>query len=284
MASLGASDWLWKPDTGYYTETAEDVLKNPYLPDPGFLQDRRIMTVFTDYGKISAESDVLEIGCGRSPWLPYLARTTGCRAVGVDIEPHAAELARANMAGAQVQGEIFCRDAFDVQANADLMNRFDLVYSLGVVEHLENAPEKLDILARYLKPGGRLMTLVPNLQGLNWTLQRLGSLRVLQAHVVYTAEMLKIVHERAGLQSVTADYIGFMNAYLSSSLGEPALRQRLHRACCRMLAIATALWTRSSAPTPEWPWLAPMVFCVGRRIEAESPTTMLSAPVLAGQR
>ena len=139
MASLGPSDWLWKPDTGYYTESAEDIFKNPYLPDQRFLQDRRLMSLFNEYGKLSPQSEILEIGCGRSPWLPYLARTTGCRAVGLDIEPHAAELARANLAGAHVQGEILCRDAFDRQANEDLCNRFDLVYSLGVVEHLDDA-------------------------------------------------------------------------------------------------------------------------------------------------
>jgi hypothetical protein len=100
---------------------------------------------------------------------------------------------------------------------------------------------------------------------------------------VYTAETLKTVHERAGLQGVTADYIGFMNAYLSSSLGEPALKQRLHRACCRVLAIMTALWTRSSVPTPEWRWLAPMVFSVGRRVAVDIPTPMLSDPALASR-
>lgn len=280
MASLGPSDWLWKPDTGYYTESAEDIFKNPYLPDQRFLQDRRLMSLFNEYGKLSPQSEILEIGCGRSPWLPYLARTTGCRAVGLDIEPHAAELARANLAGAHVQGEILCRDAFDLQANEDLCNRFDLVYSLGVVEHLDDAPDKLNRLARYVKPGGQLLTLVPNLQGLNWMLQRLGSLRVLKAHVVYTAETLKNVHERAGLQTVESDYLGFMNAFLSSSLGEQGLRQRLHRACCRLFAVMAALWSRSAVPKPEWRWLAPLVFCVGRRAESDIQAARLSDETL----
>ena len=72
MASLGPSDWLWKPDTGYYTESAEDIFKNPYLPDQRFLQDRRLMSLFNEYGKLSPQSEILEIGCGRRQERSYL--------------------------------------------------------------------------------------------------------------------------------------------------------------------------------------------------------------------
>jgi 2-polyprenyl-3-methyl-5-hydroxy-6-metoxy-1,4-benzoquinol methylase len=271
MVPVGASDWLWKEETGFYSESAEELLRRPYLPDERFVQDRRLIRVLRRYGNLSQQSRVLEIGCGRSPWLPYLARTIGCEVVGLELEPHAAELARANLAGAHVEGTILCRDAFDAHLNADLSGHFDLVFSLGVVEHLPNVTEQLRVLAGYLKPGGRLLTLVPNLQGMNWAIQKLASQRVLDAHVIYTRETLRAVHEEAGFRNLAADYLGFWNSFLTSSLGERSPKQRMHYLFCRSLALAAAAWGRMRLPMPEWRWLAPLVFVIATPSGAQAP-------------
>jgi 2-polyprenyl-6-hydroxyphenyl methylase/3-demethylubiquinone-9 3-methyltransferase len=189
--------------------------------------------------------------------------------MGIELEPYAAQLARVNLDAAGVKGDIYCRDAFDLKANEDLREGFDLVYSLGVMEHLADVSEKIAILARYVKPTGRLITLVPNLQGVNWIMQRLASLRVLQAHVVYSTEALRAVHEQAGLRTIAAGYLGFMNGFLTSALGESRARWGVHHGLCRMLAIGGAVWMRAGLPTKEWPWIAPWVFYVGSKPQPE---------------
>jgi 2-polyprenyl-6-hydroxyphenyl methylase/3-demethylubiquinone-9 3-methyltransferase len=189
--------------------------------------------------------------------------------MGIELEPYAAQLARVNLDAAGVKGDIYCRDAFDLKANEDLREGFDLVYSLGVMEHLADVSEKIAILARYVKPTGRLITLVPNLQGVNWIMQRLASLRVLQAHVVYSTEALRTVHEQAGLRTIAAGYLGFMNGFLTSALGESRARWGVHHGLCRMLAIGGAVWMRAGLPTKEWPWIAPWVFYVGSKPQPE---------------
>lgn len=271
MNSLGPSEWLWKEGTGYYNDQEADLLREPYLPNERFMQDQRVMQLFSEYGGLThASPQVLEIGCGRSPWLPHLARTAGCRPAGIDLEPYAAQLARANLAGAGVEGDIYCRDAFDLQSNKSLWGRFDLAYSLGVIEHLPDVSDKIKILARYVKPGGRVITLVPNMQGMNWILQRMGSLHVLQAHVVYTADSLRLAHEQAGLKTIAAGYLGFVNGFLSSSIGESRMRKAAHYGFCRALAICGAVWMRAGLPTTEWPLVAPFVFYVGNNSQLDS--------------
>lgn len=268
---VGPSAWLWKEGMGYYNEREADLLRKPYLPDERFIPDRRIAELFQQHGGLTDRSQVLEIGCGRSPWLPYLAQSVGCRPVGIDLEPYAARLARANLAGSGVEGEVYCRDAFDVHANEALWGRFDLVYSIGVLEHLPAVSEKIGVLNRYLKPGGRLVTIVPNMQGVNWLLQRIGSLRVLQAHVVYTADSLRTVHEEAGLHTRATGYLGFAAGFLSSSLGEPSrARRMLHHGLCRTLAICSAIWIRAGLPMREWPLIAPWIFFVGIRSTSDA--------------
>lgn len=264
MNPAGPSEWLWKEGAGYYTETESDLLQRPCLPNERSVRDQRMMRVFRGHAGLTRGSEVLEIGCGRSPWLPYLAKVIGCRVSGIEIEPHASGLARANLAGVGVEGQVYCRDGFDPRQNEDLRGRFDLVYSLGVIEHLDSVSEKLRALAYYLKPGGRVLSAVPNLQGINWVLQRFGSLPVLQAHVVYDTMTLQQVHELAGFKTVASEYAGFFDGFLTSSVGQASkLKLRMHSTTCRLLGLGSVAWSRLGLPIGEWRWTSPFVIYVG---------------------
>jgi glycosyltransferase involved in cell wall biosynthesis/SAM-dependent methyltransferase len=266
MSKVLSSEALWKEGGGYYTDKPEDLVRRPLLPDAGRLRDRRILDLFRRYGNLGPESKVLEIGCGRSMWLPFLARTFGCQVAGLDIEAYAAELARANLKGAGVDGEIVCGDAFNPDAHPGLHAKFDLIYSMGVMEHFDDASERLAILGRYLKPGGRILTSVPNLQCVNWLMQRLASLERLNMHVVYDARRLREIHRRAGFTSVATGYAGFYDGFLSGDDPKtPPFRRKLHDRLCRLSNMAGAAWIKlwRGKCTPETAWLSPHVFYVG---------------------
>lgn len=271
MSKLIASDALWKEGGGYYTENPEDLRRQPLLPDTERLRDQRILAIFREHGNLRRESRVLEIGCGKSMWLPYIARELGCRVAGIDIEPYAAELASANLAGAGMSGEILCRDAFDIGQNRDLFGKFDLLYSMGVMEHFEDAAERLALLSNYLKSGGRIITTVPNLQGVNWLLQRYASLRRLHMHVVYDKRRLAGIHRRANLRVLAAGYVGFYDGFVSAPDATTApLRRRIHGRLCWASNMLGAAWIRAGGShlAPEIKWFSPHVFCVASRLRA----------------
>jgi hypothetical protein len=100
---------------------------------------------------------------------------------------------------------------------------------------------------------------------------------VLDAHVIYTPETLRQAHEAAGIPVAEAGYLGFLNGFLSSSLGARGARQRLHALCCRSLAIASAAWSRTGLATPEWRWMAPLVYVVGSQAPAPETDGMVAA-------
>jgi 2-polyprenyl-6-hydroxyphenyl methylase/3-demethylubiquinone-9 3-methyltransferase len=248
----------------------EEIVRNPLLPDLGRLRDRRLLDLFDRFGGVAPRSRVLEIGCGRSRWLPFLARERGLEVSGVDIEPFAAELASANLLACGAAGEILCRDAFALSRNEDLLDRFDLVYSTGVMEHFDDVVDRLAVLARYLRPGGRILTTVPNLHGVNWALQRLADRETLEMHVVYDPARLQRAHESAGFLTIASGYRGFFDGYLSSAGRAPAgPRRRLHGWLCRAGGMAGEAWLRTGrgAITPETRWLSPHVFFVGARLQ-----------------
>ena len=268
MPTVGSSEWLWKEGGGYYTEAAEDLARRPLLPDLGRLRDRRILELFEKHGNISTGSRVLEVGCGRSRWLPFIARRFGCSVVGIDIEPFAADLARANLAGAGAAGEILCGDAFAIEGGEGLRGTFDLIYSMGLIEHFDDASRRLALLATYLRPQGRILTTVPNLRGVNWVLQRLGDLKTLEIHVIYDARRLAQAHEAAGFDTLATGYAGFCDGFVSSAAGTSSrLRRLLHHRLCWLLSISSEAWVRfgHGRATPEMSLVAPHVFYVGRR-------------------
>jgi 2-polyprenyl-6-hydroxyphenyl methylase/3-demethylubiquinone-9 3-methyltransferase len=267
MNTVRDHDWRWKADGGYYTSSARELEHSPLLPDFRKRRDRAFAALFDRFLPASG-AEVLELGCGASRWLPYLALRKGCRVTGVDYEPSAVELTVANMRGADANGRLLCRDAFDIGANADLAGRFDLVYSLGLLEHFDDLARCLQAVVGYARPGGHVMTIVPNLQGVNWVLQRYGDLRILETHVVYDVARLRQYHEAAGLRTLAAGYAGFYDGFVSATAPTtPPRRRAAHHAICRLTNMAARAWLLSTRErlAPDLRWFAPSVYYVGRR-------------------
>ncbi len=271
---LRSHDWRWKPGGGYYTAEPEILERDPRLPDLRIPRDAEMARLFDEYLPDDRTPEVLELGCGASQWLPYLALRKGCRVSGLDREASAVDLAMANMRGAGARGDILCRDAFVTAANADLLGRFDLVYSRGLLEHFADIVDCLRRVRPYLRPDGIILTTVPNLQGVNWTLQRFGDLRVLETHVVYDVELLRRRHEEAGFDSLAAGYLGSYDAFLSESApGTARWRRMTHGALCRASSVIADRCRRMTygRAALRGRWFAPYVYYVGRADGADAP-------------
>jgi SAM-dependent methyltransferase len=95
---------------------------------------------------------VLDVGCGQGQILAEL-RVLGWRVLGVEISPEAAEAVR--RAGIPVAVGPLESHHFEDGA-------FDLVLFDRVLEHVERPREVLREAHRILRPGGRLVAVVPN--------------------------------------------------------------------------------------------------------------------------
>lgn len=96
---------------------------------------------------------ILDVGCGLGMMMEYFA-SRGNDVVGIDIVPQAV---RANMS----------RGLHVVEADARAIpfktDSFDMVYSLGVIEHFEETQQALQEQVRTCKPGGIVVAVVPYL-------------------------------------------------------------------------------------------------------------------------
>jgi SAM-dependent methyltransferase len=150
-------------------------------------------------------SSLIEVGCGRSQLLPYFATQFGLRVSGLDYSEIGCEKARRILERDRVSGQIFCGDlwTFD-QFPAP---GFDVVFSFGLVEHFDDTPGIIRGLARFARPGGAVLTLIPNMLGSVGALQKALSREIYDIHVPLSAAVLARAHVEAGLSLQASGYL-----------------------------------------------------------------------------
>jgi hypothetical protein len=92
-----------------------------------------------------------------------------------------------------------------------MVEGFDVVISFGVLEHFDRTTDCLIAFSRYLKPGGLMITNIPNLCGLNGSIQKIVNRPIFDIHVALDAESLAAAHERMGLRVSSCDYFLLVN-------------------------------------------------------------------------
>ena len=162
---------------------------------------------------------LLEIGCGRSVLLPYFAREFGLRVSGVDYSETGCAMARAILDREGVRGEIHQADVF--APPEALEAQFDVVVSLGVAEHFEDTTAALRAFRFFLKPGGLMVTIVPNTTGAAGLVQRLLNRPVFDIHVPLDVDRLGDAHRRAALSVAQSSYLVSSNFGICNLNGLP---------------------------------------------------------------
>lgn len=156
-----------------------------------------------------ANTTIIEAGCGASRWLPYFAREFGLKIYGVDYSEVGCQKTQDILARSGIMGEIRQADLFDLPN--DLHGRFDIVFSNGLVEHFAPTESVVAQLAALSRPGGKVITIIPNLTHLIGWLQKHIDRRVYEVHVPLTLEQLCQAHRACGLEVLSSCHIGTVN-------------------------------------------------------------------------
>lgn len=170
---------------------------------------REFHALWRDYLPFAPAAPIrlLEIGCAQSRWLPYFAQEWGYQVAGLDYSEVGCLQSRALLAREGLAGEIVHQDMFYPEPRQEA--GFDLVFSNGVAEHFEDTGAVLRQMAVYLRPGGLLLTIIPNLTGWLGRLQGKLSPEVMATHRPLTREELSRAHGSAGLRPLCCAYLAF---------------------------------------------------------------------------
>lgn len=183
--------------------------------------------LFKDLNKFS----VLEIGCANSIWPPYFHQYFNADIFGLDYSEVGCEKSRALLKQHHIPGQIYCADLFSPPE--ELQHKLDVVVSFGVVEHFEDTSHCLQSCAQFVKPGGLLVTLIPNMPSAVGFIQKLVDRAVYDVHVPLTKRKLVQAHQKSGLELIMCDYFMSMNMSVvnsgsfSSNRFNPMLRHAL---------------------------------------------------------
>jgi len=108
-----------------------------------------------DYGSLAGKN-VLEVGCGLGGNAAVLAKE-GANLHAIDITPRAIELCKKRFELFNLRGDISLGDAENLRF-AD--NKFDFIWSWGVIHHTANMQNAVDEIFRVLKPGSTAKIMV----------------------------------------------------------------------------------------------------------------------------
>ncbi|MCD4760275.1 class I SAM-dependent methyltransferase [bacterium] len=155
----------------------------------------------------------LEVGCGRGTMSLYLNKHLGLQSSLADRSAEAIELAKKNFAKFDAQGEFRNDDAEHLSFEDNI---FDMVVSIGLVEHLEDYSKIYAEKLRVLKPGGVMVSLnIPHkfsVQILNkiyrWFLKLFGrELKKDYYRNTDTPRDYKRTAEKVGFQDIETFYV-----------------------------------------------------------------------------
>jgi hypothetical protein len=165
-----------------------------------------------------------------------------------------------------------------------MLRNYDFVWSAGVIEHFEDTVGGLSSFVKFLKPGGLLLTMVPNMAGsIGILLSRLNK-KVFDTHVVLNREELHRAHQSAGLQVIECDY--FMSTNFGVCLAfdgivPSSLEHRIKKSLVlALVGISLLVWKVEDllkARVPANPLTSPYIICAAQLDSSASRSN--SAPL-----
>src|SRR5215210_5368799 len=114
---------------------------------------------------------VAEVGGAPGQYLAYLHRSHGYRVTCIDLSATGCAKTIENFRLIGIPGDVV---KADITADVSELPAFDVVYSLGLIEHFADRRRVVENHARLVRPGGYLVLGVPNLRGLTgWFMRTL---------------------------------------------------------------------------------------------------------------
>jgi SAM-dependent methyltransferase len=149
----------------------------------------------------------LEIGGAPGQYVVYIHRRHGYRPHVLDSSQVGCEATRRNFQLLRIDGAVTQGDMFDQALDLPL---FDLVFSLGLIEHFDDLRAAVAAHARFVKPNGLLILGCPNFLGINGVLLRRLAPRVLAVTKTENMDIAKWdnFEHTLGLEQLFAGYVG----------------------------------------------------------------------------
>jgi len=164
-------------------------------------------------------------------------------------------------------GNLLNTDFFDQQFQEQFQEVFDVVLSHGFIEHFTDVRDVIRAHINVLKPGGKLVITIPNLQGLNRDVARLFHPGILEKHNLSIMDK-KVFCDLFAIRGLSAEFCGYLGSFslTLANVGPSPWRQRLFRTLAMVQSCADLLrWRVCNAKHVPTRWLSPYLAYVGTK-------------------
>jgi SAM-dependent methyltransferase len=214
-----------------------------------------------------AGRSVLEIGSAPGRNLVRLHRRFGLDPWGVEYSHQGAELNRQRFVALGLDpAQVLELDVFSEEFLERCADRFDVVFSMGFIEHFTDPAAAVRRHIAACKPGGLIVVTVPNMRGLNLGLTTLFDASLVPLH------NLELMDRDVLAATFPPDQVEllFCEHYGTLDLGAFTTPHPLRRWLLRGLrltqrGVSGALARLPAGARPEHRWLSPFLAYVGRR-------------------
>jgi SAM-dependent methyltransferase len=153
---------------------------------------------------------VLDVGLSSEQLDRAMLTRTGGDVVILDVHPDAGEAYARAFGG---RGAFILGDVISLAREGHHANRFDLVYSVGLIEHFPDKSDILDAHIRLTKPGGIVLVYAPIDTPVNRRLTSLATEWENFGHrELLTPEELAAICRHASLEPIAVEPVGFFSA------------------------------------------------------------------------
>ncbi len=155
-----------------------------------------------------------EVGCAPGKYLINFKNYFGHEPYGVEYSEKGTEITRDNFSRAGLNDKnIIFADFFDKNFQEQNKGLYDVVFSRGFIEHFDNVDQVVKDHLNLLKPGGHLVILIPNLQGLNYYLARFLNRTSFDLHNTSIMEKNKFskIFSENNLTGLYSNYVGYFS-------------------------------------------------------------------------
>jgi 2-polyprenyl-3-methyl-5-hydroxy-6-metoxy-1,4-benzoquinol methylase len=153
---------------------------------------------------------ILEIGGAPGQFLAYLAKEFGYSAHAIDYSTIGCEKMREAFESANLDVTIYNRDIFDDLSD---LPRFDIVFSMGFIEHFNDLDSIVGKHVELLKNHGILILGVPNYRGISQAVLKRLAPQLLSKHHLDAMDIKRweFFEEKYGIKAKFKGYIGGFN-------------------------------------------------------------------------
>ena len=164
------------------------------------------LIIFDKYLPVKPLS-VLEIGGAPGQYLAYMHKQYGYKVHSLDYSPKGCRKTIDNFRLLNIPVTVYERDVFSDLSDLPL---FDVVFSMGLIEHFEDLNGIVKKHIERLKPGGVLLLGLPNFRGINHHFLKQFAPFMLSQHNLKTMDISswKNFEKELGLEVLFRNYIG----------------------------------------------------------------------------